>query len=211
MTIDLLEEISPIVPLDCFAIQCKLLHAKNQPSIKVMRKKFLLPSTSKLLNEVSFAEVAIAWNEQAIYCDLFFDKLLESTDKIELFFDTRDLKTISFTHRFCHQFFILPQKANDETFAKEITIFRTEDAHPLCLAEDIQVNLQDHRKSYIVRVIIPAHCLHGYDPLQFSRIAINYRLHSKGAFQHFSSAFPLTEQHPRYWASCELIKGSIFI
>ncbi|MDR2539876.1 MAG: hypothetical protein LBC45_04705 [Chlamydiales bacterium] len=210
MTIDLLEEISPILPLSCFAVQCKLLHAKNQPSIKMMRKKFLLPPTSTLLNETSFAAVAMAWNEQVIYCDLFFDKPLEPTDKAELFFDTRDLKTMSFTHRFCHQFLILPQITNGETSAKEITVFRTEEAHSLCLAEDIQVHLQDHRSSYLVRVVIPAYCLHGYDPLQFSRIAINYRLHSKGLLQHFSSACSLTEQHPRYWASCELVKGGVF-
>jgi hypothetical protein len=211
VTIDLLEETKPILPLDCFAIQCKLLHAKNQPSIKMMRKKFLLPITSELLHEIPFAEVAIAWNEQLIYCDIFFDHPLDPTDKVELFFDTRDLKTVSFTHRFCHQFLILAQRAGDETFAKEITAFRTEDVHPLCLAEDIQVDLQDNRRSYVIRVIIPAHCLHGYDPLQFSRIAINYRLHSKeSGFQHFSSAYPSTEQHPRYWASCELVKGGIF-
>ena len=210
MTIDLLEAISPVLPLDCFAMQCKLLYAKNQPSTKVMRKKFLLPSTSDLLHEIPFAEVAMAWNEQTIYCDLFFDKLLEPTDQVELFFDTRDLKTVSFTHRFCHQFLILPQRANDEPLAKEITVFRTEDVHPLCLAEDIQVDLQDNCRSYAMRITIPAHCLHGYDPLQFSRIAINYRLRSKGSLQHFSSAYQLTEQHPRYWASCELIKGGIF-
>lgn len=211
MTVDLLKEISPILPLDCFALQQNLLYAKKQPSTKIMRKKFVLPSTSQWLNEVPFAEVAIAWNEQAIYCDLFFDKLLEPTDKVELFFDTRDLKTVSFTHRFCHQFFILPLPSKEESFAKEITVFRTEDTHPLCLAEDLQVDLQDHHKSYLVRVILPARCLYGYDPLQFSRIAINYRLHSKGSLQHFSSAYPLTEQHPRYWASCKLIKGDILI
>lgn len=175
-----------------------------------MRKHFLLPSTSKLLHETPFAEVAMAWNKAAIYCDLFFNKSLEPTDKAELFFDTRDLKTVSFIHRFCHQFLILPQPTMDEKFAKEITAFRTEDVHSLCLAEDIQVELQDNRKSYIVRVTIPEHCLHGYDPLQFSRIAINYRLHSKeSTIQHFSSAYPLIEQHPRYWASCRLIKGDV--
>jgi hypothetical protein len=164
VTIDLLEEISHILPLDCFATQCKLLHTKNQPSIKVMRKKFLLPSTSELLHEIPFAEIAMAWSEQAIYCDIFFDRPLDPIDKMELFFDTRDLKTVSFTHRFCHQFLILPQRASNETFTKEITAFRTEDVHPLCLAEDIQVDLQDNRRSYVIRVVIPAHCLHGYDP-----------------------------------------------
>ena len=212
MTIDLLEEINPILPLDCFAVQCKLLYTKNQSSIKVMKKIFLLPDTSKLLHEIPFAEVAMAWNEQAIYCDIFFDRPLDPTDKIELFFDTRDLKTVSFTHRFCHQFLILSQQVSDETFAKEITAFRSEDVHPLCLAAALQVDLQDNRRSYTIRVVIPAHCLHGYDPLQFSRIGINYRLHSQeSGLQHFSSAYRLTEQHPRYWASCELIKGGICI
>jgi len=207
MTIDLLQEVSPILPLDCFAMQCEILHAKNQPSSKIMRKKYLLPSTSRLLNETAFAEVAMAWNEQAIYCDLFFKKSLEPTDKVELFFDTRDLKTVGFIHRFCHQFLILPQPIGDEKLAQEITAFRTEEVHPLCSPEDIRVELQDK----IMRVTIPEHCLHGYDPLQFSRIAINYRLHNKEAnFQHFSSSYPGTEQHPRYWASCRLIKGSVF-
>jgi hypothetical protein len=207
MTIDLLEELSPIVPLDCFAVQCKLLYAKSQPSLKLMKRHFLLPSTSKLLNECSFAEVGVAWNEQAIYCDVFFNKPLEPTDKIELFFDTRDLKTVSFTHRFCHHFLILSQVIAGEMHAKEVTVFRTEDLHTLCMPEDIQVEIHDNRKSYVIRVVIPAHCLHGYDPKQFSRIAMNYRLHVADLErQQFSCSHPLIEQHPRYWASCLLTK-----
>lgn len=210
MTIDLLEGISPILPLDCFSVQCELLYAKSQPSLKVMEKKFLLPSTSKILNEISFADVAVAWSEQAIYCDVFFNKSLDKADKVEIFFDTRDLKTVSFTHRFCHHFLVIPQPTAIETYAKEVTVFRTEDTHPLCLPEDIKVEVQDSRKSYVIRTTIPAYCLHGYDPEQFFRIAMNYRLSTKEAdLQHFSSAYPLIEQHPRYWASCHLTKRGI--
>lgn len=205
MTIDLVEGISPILPLDCFSMQCELFYAKSQPSLKAMGKKFLLPSTSKILNEISFAEVAVAWSEQALYCDVFYHKPLEPTDRVEIFFDTRDLKTVSFTHRFCHHFLILPQPTVDETYAKEVTVFRTEDTHPLCLPEDIKVEVHDHRKSYVIRITVPAYCLHGYDPKQFFRIAMNYRLSTKEvAPQHFSSSHPLIEQHPRYWASCHL-------
>lgn len=206
MTVDLLKAISPIVPLNCFTVYCELLYAKSQPSSAFMRRDFLLPCTSKLLNEISFAEVGIAWNEQAVYCDVFFNKPLDPTDKIELFFDTRDLKTVSFSHRFCHHFLILPQTTVDETPAKEVTTFRTEDKHLLCLPEDLQVEVQDKRKSYIIRITIPAYCLHGYDPKQFFRIAMNYRLHIEGNSQHFSSSYPLVEQQPRYWASCLLTK-----
>lgn len=207
MTIDLLGEMSPVVPLECFAVRCELLYASNQPSVAVMRRDFLLPSTSRLLNESSFAEVGVAWNEQAIYCDVFLHKSLDPTDKIELFFDTRDLKTVSFTHRFCHHFLILPQTTVDETPAQEITTFRTEDKHLLCLPEDIKLEVLDNRKSYVIRVIIPAYCLHGYDPKQFPRIAMNYRLCEQGrCYQHFSSSHPLIEQQPRYWASCLLAK-----
>lgn len=206
MTVDLLEAVSPITPLDCFAVQCELLYAKSHPSSALMRRDFLLPSTSKLLNEISFAEVGVAWNEQAVYCDIFFNKPLDPTDKVELFFDTRDLKTVSFTHRFCHHFLILPQTTVDETPAKEVTAFRTEDKHLFCLPEDIQVEVQDKRKSYVIKITIPAYCLHGYDPEQFFHIAMSYRLHAGGSSQHFSSSHPLIEQQPRYWASCLLTK-----
>ncbi len=180
-----------------------------------MRGRYLLPNTSEWLAEEHFADVALGWNESGLFVDLFVDKAFEEAlyprfeegDAVELFFDTRDLKTAGFATRFCHQFLFLPQ-AVQGIQAQELTHFRTEDMHPLCDPADLQLTAEFGKKNYELQIFIPAHCLHGYDPTSFDRIGFTYRIHRyKGAPQHFSlsSQHFTLEQHPRLWASFKFV------
>ncbi len=211
-----LEQCPPLAPLEFFALESELRYSKTAPSSKLMRRSFLLSDTSEWLAEQRFAEVAMAWNEEGIFIDVYVDKPFEEAfyprfsegDAVELFFDTRDLKTAGFPTRFCHQFVILPQ-AVQGIQAQEITHFRTEDTHPLCEASDIQVTAEFANKSYDLQIYIPASCLHGFDPASFDHIGFTYRIHRfKGLPQHFalSSEHFSLEQHPRLWASFKFTK-----
>ena len=215
MNIEILERLPALAPLDFFSVQGELRHSKTPPSSKLMRGRYLLPNTSEWLAEEHFADVAIAWNESGLFVDLFVDKAFEEAlyprfdegDAVELFFDTRDLKTAGFATRFCHQFLFLPQ-AVQGIQAQELTHFRTEDTHPICDPADLQLTVEFCKKNYELQIFIPAHSLHGYDPASFDRIGFTYRIHRyKGAPQHFSlsSQHFTLEQHPRLWASFKFV------
>ena len=116
------------------------------PGLKVFRplpkknyKKYLLADTSALCSEESFAEVAMGWHQQGLEIYVRIDEPFRQAhypevdrgDSIEVFVDTRDVKTASFNTRFCHHFFFLAEGIEGH-FAGEMTRFRTEDVHPLC-------------------------------------------------------------------------------
>lgn len=180
-------------------------------------KAYLLPSADDLLDEESFADVYVAWN---------FDKLrflidvrvpfqqigdgdTRLGDSIELFIDTRDLKSKGTISKFCHHFIFYPA-AVQGFYGREATRFRNEDVHRLCHPEDLTVTPKIKSSSYSLAIDIPAHCLTGFDPMSFPRIGFTYRINRTGApAQHFavSSNEYVIEQHPATWGTLKLIES----
>ncbi|MBS0621157.1 MAG: hypothetical protein JSS61_06835 [Verrucomicrobia bacterium] len=209
-----LEEMPSLMPADFFAFEGEIKKVKKAPSPKEMQKSHLLPDLSALLAEERFADLALAWNPEALFISLFAHQEFEEAlfpryaegDALEIFIDTRDLKTAGFATRFCHQFFFLPQ-ALQGIQAGEVTRFRTEDTHPLCDAGELHVETVFQKKSYEMHLVIPAHVLHGFDPTTCDRLGFAYRIfRARGRPQHFSFSsdhFSL-EQNPRLWASLKL-------
>jgi hypothetical protein len=219
MSFELFENAPALLPLEFFSLSTSISHAPfslTALSSRAMRSSHSLPDTTELLGEEKFGDVALAWNEEGLCVHAFIDKPFEEAsfpafskgDALELFFDTRDLKTAGFATRFCHHFVILPQ-AVQEVQALEMTHFRTEDTHPLCDPNDLIVHADMQNSSYSVRILIPSACLHGYDPKSYDRMGFTYRIHRyKGAPQHFavSSQHFAIEQLPRLWASLTMKK-----
>lgn len=218
MSIEMFEHVPSLLPMEFFSVACSVFYAHismTVPSFRTMRKEFTLPDTSEFLGEEVFSRVALCWHEEGILVEISVEKDFEEVyfpdffqgDAVELFFDTRDLKTAG-TTRFCHHFVILPQIVGTIQ-AIEITRFRTEDTHPLCDPQDLTVTTTFHKDAYSMRVLIPAHCLHGYDPKICDRMGFSYRIHRYGGKpQHFtvSSEHFALEQSPRFWASLDLKK-----
>ncbi len=205
---DDIPSLSPVqffgVTADCFYLRGKLK----------MTKEYLLPSTADLLGENSFADLYMGWNMDkiAIICDVHvpFQKIGDTDflkgDSIELFFDTRDMKTKGTISRFCHHFVFFPALTQN-FYGREITRFRSDDVHRLCHPEDLQVTPRIEKEGYSLSIEIPAHCLHGYDPLSFSRMGFTYRINRAGGPpQHFavSSEEYTIEQHPATWGTLQL-------
>ncbi len=208
---EFLEKIPPLLPVDFFSLSCDLKYTKNGS----LNKPHLLADTSELLAEEHFATFFLGWNEEGLFAQLHVEQAFENCtfpqfregDSLELFIDTRDLKTAGFLTRFCHHFIFLP-KAVEEIQAQEMTHFRTEDSHPLCEAQLLKCHSEFHAKKYELNVFIPAECLHGYDPSSFDRIGFAYRINrAQGMPQHFSvsSDHFSIEKHPSLWASLKLV------
>jgi len=210
------EDFVPLTPVNFFQLNADCHYIDSAKNQKIQTEKYLLPNTSSLCAEESFAEIFMGWNEEGleicVKIGVPFQSVrypaIELGDSIELFIDTRDVKTTGFNTRFCHHFFFLPEGV-DGHFAGEITHFRTEDTHPLCDANELKIKSLIKRTSYTTNIFIPIHCLYGYDPTQFNRLGFSYRINRAGGFpQHFSVVgedFPL-EQQPSLWASLKLIR-----
>src|SRR5574342_480228 len=117
--------------------------------------KLLLPDTTDLLGEDSFADVGVVWHQDGLYVHLHARKKFEEAcypkftegDALELFFDTRDLKEAGFPTKFCHHFLILPQEVQGIR-CLELTRFRTEDSHPLCEPDKVEISFHAGSRDY---------------------------------------------------------------
>lgn len=205
----LLEIMDSIFPADFFECSAKVPYAKDK--IDAIKTASLLPDVSSLLDEESFSSISLAWNEEFLMGFLKVEKPFESSsfpdyekgDALEIFIDTRDNKKAGFASRYSHQFVFLAGTV-DGVVAQEITRFRSEDSHVLCDPTLIGLEMRLEKKGYSLFFTLPKEVLHGYDPLQFSRIGFSYRVHRyKDKPMHFpfsSKSFdPL--QNPSLWAS----------
>ena len=208
------EEFPQLAPVTFFGLSVDC-HQQKKPGLEALGRKYLLPDTSELCGEDSFADVALAWSQEGLsahvkiqqsFQECYFP-LVEEGDSVEFFIDTRDIKTSGYNTRFCHHFFFLP-KEDEGHIAGEKTHFRTDNRHDLCNPALLQVKAAFKKNSYTLQIYIPSECLHGYDPAQFDRLGFSYRINRyRGDSQHFSvlSEEYQMEQQPSLWSSVSLI------
>lgn len=182
----------------------------------IEQRKYKIPNTAFLCLEETFAEINMGWHEDGLFFAIHssspatkssFPDVIKG-DSVELFIDTRDVKTTGFTTKFCHHFFFLPNEVDGQDRG-EITRFRNEDAHELCQAQFLDLITKKTSHGYLLKIFIPAHCLFGYDPKETMKLGFDARINQhEGPSQHFSvvtEEFPV-EQQPSLWSSVKLIK-----
>lgn len=206
------DDFIPLAPLNFFQLNIEVPYRSPTAKTK-LSKKYYLPDTTHLADEEPFGSIAMAWSEQGLLFELTTDiafnepqyPRLEDGDSVELFIDTRDLKSAGFNTRFCHHFFFLPA-AVDGIQVGEVTHFRTEDSHELCDPSDLSLTALGKRHW---KFFIPSDCLFGYDPQQFDRLGFSYRLNrSGGASQHFAVTGDeySIDQQPALWSRLRLVR-----
>lgn len=212
------EEFPGLAPINFLQIEGSCPYIKTPPLPHPKEKTgkgYLLPDTSVLCCEEHFAEVSLGWNKEGLCALICVDQPLSRTiypeiqqgDSVELFIDTRDIKTSGYNTRFCHHFYFLPE-AFEGHQAGEITRFRTEESHSHCDPTLLKVKTLATKSGYSMQIFIPTECLHGYDPEQFNRIGFTYRINRpNGQSQHYTA---LTneyriEEQPSLWSSLKLV------
>lgn len=206
------ENFVPLKPISFFQLQFNSAYLPSKAADKELKgSSYKIPDTTLLCGEEPFGELYMGWNKEGLHFfaiiglpfkDVFYPEVGRG-DSLELFIDTRDVKTSGFNTKFCHHFFFLPQEY-EGIKAGEITRFRTEDAHELCDPKELHLQSEMHKKGYSLRIFIPAHCLVGYDPDQFNRLGFTYRLNRcAGSPQHLSQVTDqfAIEQQPSLWSS----------
>ncbi len=216
----LFEETPSITPINFFRLSLSCHYLPSKSIFKNMQssilKKYKLPDTSNLCFEDSFADVFMGWNEKGInflfkvaktFEKAYFPEITKG-DSIEVFIDTRDIKTSGINTRFCHHFFFLPESVDDK-MCGEITRFRVVDEHELADPSALDVKTEFGKSNYDLYAELPKEALHGYDPIQFARIGFAYRINRPYlSGQHFScvSVDYKFEDKPSLWSSINLEK-----
>ncbi len=213
MTLMFEEPLFSLNPVQFFSVACDCQYLPRNQTLKL--KTHALPSTHRLTQEEPFAKLGLGWHEEGLnflieakspFLHSLYPKI-ENGDSVELFIDTRDLKTAGFNTRFCHHFFFLPQTIDGHRKG-EITHFRTEDLHALCDPEQLHCDVVLKKGSYQMNIFIPSQCLYGYDPKQFDRLGFTYRINRMNeTSQHFSvvSKNYQIDQQPSLWGSLKLV------
>jgi hypothetical protein len=206
-----LDQLSAILPIDFFQIT---IDAHLYDSKEKWKEEHRLPDFSELLFDPLFATVSMGVAHKGLHFHVAFLQTFTDCqfpdfrkgDSVELFIDTRDLKSAGFLTKFCHHFVFLPQKI-DGVKAHEVTAFWTDDRHELCDPNLLKVESIFKKKSYEMEIEIPATCLEGYDPKNFNRMGFTYRINRQGGDpQHFalSSDYLVVEKESNRWSTVNL-------
>lgn len=184
------DEILSLSPLNFFSLNFPLYRGEKGS----LGPKHVLPTTMLLSNERKLADVSASWSVEGLSWRI---RAKGPGPEVELFIDTRDIKSASMT-RFCHHF------ALSRTSKEEVRTFSSEDARPPIDTERLEVKAKNSKE---LEIFIPRDCLTGFSPGDMPRLGFSYRIHCQGLVQHFSAlseeyAF---EHNPALWASASLV------
>lgn len=200
---------NPLVPIPLFKFKFPLHRFKEFPLLKQHELSDLTP-----LNESEYTTpIFVGYDQNGLAFQIHFPKRefscfptnFKEGDALELFIDTRDNKQANYQTKFCHHFLFYPEQV-EGIYGKEITRFRGEETHDLANPRSFQVTRREKRGGTIMEIYIPKEALYGYDPDQFNRIGLTYRLHLKDhGIQLFSTSPQFSiEQNPSFFASFEM-------
>lgn len=205
------ERLPALEPLHFFSVSLEGAYLKeNMP----FQKKHLLPSTSKYFDEEEGAKVFFGFNEKGLRFQFqVFTEVKEVVypdfrkgDSIEIFIDTRNVKSSGYITKFCHHFVLFPSKV-DGFFIKEVSRFRNDDSHFLAESKDFQVEVDHQKKFYLIDIFIPSFSLHGYDISKFDKLGFTYRINITGKDPINFSLSPkefVIERNPYFWSTLTL-------
>lgn len=186
-------------PIHFFSVSADCYFLKNPKELA--STPYLLGNSCDLSGERECAKVYIGWSEKGLFFHFDVKASLDDESKIELFIDTRDVKTSGYNTRFCHHFFFSPSSKQEKTHFRN-----PEEMHPLCPQNLLESHFKKEKSSFKAEIFIPKECLTGYEPHQLGRLGFTYRVSSDGSTQHFSvlSSDYNFEELPALWASLNL-------
>ena len=197
----ILKELKPFPPAAFFDMHLSIPRGDEKNPFKKKKSTFL--SSAILTGKKKDITLALVWTPNGLFAEAEIHSSLEDGDQLELFIDTRDLKTCHVITTFCHHFVFDPMKEE----GKEVTRFRGEDRHPLADPSLFFIQTVSKQKMYRLNIGMPKEVLYGYDPLEFNRVGFTYRFHKKNGEKddlYLSSHFFFIEKHPSLWTSLRL-------
>ena len=181
----------------------------------LVNKKYLMPNLGKYFSQEDFASIYFAYTDESL--NFYFDVKHSFTkaefpeyrraDSIEIFIDTRSLKTKGYLTKFCHHFVFFAKEVSGY-FGKEVTRFKLDDMHNLADEKNLVAESIIKPSSYILNIEIPKKALFGFDPNDTKHISFTYRINR---YQDLCQSFNVDtkcnkiEKNPFLWPKFDLV------
>lgn len=204
-----------------FSVPCLEATAGTLGKDLELPERFQLPFLGELEGRKPFADVRAAWNEEGLVFSVRVfgkraapwcrDSRIDDSDGLQIWIDTRDTHNIHRASRFCHRFVFLPSGAGrklEDAVAEQMLINRArENAKP---AKSAQLKAQAEKRvdGYVLRALIAAGALTGFDPVDNPRLGFTYLLADRELGEQtftVGGEFPYRED-PSLWGTLELVK-----
>ncbi|OGN61429.1 MAG: hypothetical protein A3F40_01285 [Chlamydiae bacterium RIFCSPHIGHO2_12_FULL_27_8] len=180
---------------------------KFESIAKLVSKKYLLPSFSNLLEEEEFAKVYIAYASDGIYLHFeinapFTKGSMQETSKgdlIEIFIDSRALKTKGYLTKYSHHFVFVA----DEEFGNEVTRFKFDDMHDICDRKFLKADSIIKPEKYMMTIKIDKDAIYGFNPKETKFLSFCYQINRyllPNQTLNISSQEHKIEKSPHLWA-----------
>lgn len=183
-------------------------------------ESFLLPPLIEIEDDVAHTDVFAAWNED--WFAIAFQSPERSGpphcqpdnwwkgDGYRICIDTRDARENKRATRYCHFFYALPVgggKNKRQPIIDLHTMSRAKESPPTIDASQIQIATHIEKQYLATEILIPATCLQGWDPSQYPRIGLFYKVKDTSAGpQHLTVDDELGwNVDPSTWATAVLI------
>jgi hypothetical protein len=182
---------------------------------------FALADFGALEEKKPVGELRLAWNERGLgisvevqgkkrplRCDW---RSPETSDRLQVFVDTRNTQNIHRASRYCQQFHLLPTGSGPDEAdptAVQTPILRAREEAPRVDTVEIRLAAAVSKTGYLLEAWLPASVLNGYDPEAQSRLGFYYALHDAELGDQFLSVgpdFPFAVD-PSLWSTLELKK-----
>lgn len=194
----MLKDMSAIAPVHFFSFELPLKKRKTLQE---------LPVLTDLTGEKAFAKVSIRYDTDGIELnvdvsipvkDVHYPHV-ERGDAVEIFIDTRCVKTNKTFTPFCHHFTFLPELI-DDIQGVERTKFRGNETRPLADSELLHPTVSYTKSGYEMDIHLPKEVLYGYHLEKKTKIGFAYRIYRAGGSpQHFGMPEAGIEKDPSLW------------
>lgn len=216
---------SPLVPprfLFRYTLEVNSLSTipkKRGASLLGLAKKFRLPNLTEMDKAASFAEVAVAWNEEGLgisfevtgkkaKLNCTAETPIEN-DSVQFWIDTRNTKTIHRASRFCHHFVALPTGSGakkDEPSLEQLAINNAREASPIAEQDSLKVKSKITANGYLLECWLSEEALNGFDPQASPLIGFEFLIKDEELGEQslgMTSEFPI-HYDPSLWATLNL-------
>ena len=188
--------------------------------------EFALPDLGELHDKPPFGDVRLAWNDDGLGISVevrgkrnrpnVHKHLVEATDGLQVWIDTRNTQSIHRASRFCHHFCFAPLgegAGGDKPFGVQLPIQQARENAPLAPKGSLTASSELYKDGYLLEAFLPREQLHGFDPVadrengQPTRLGFFYRIRDIELGSQILSAdstFPY-DRDPSLWSTLELV------
>lgn len=172
----------------------------------------LIPDLTFHKGSKQWGEVKLAWNPNGLGIHLKVSSKKHPTttsERFDVWIDTRDTKTIHRANRYCHMFQFYPTgnpKKQQKPYCAQLPINRAQADAPICDLSEIKLWSKITSTGYEIEAWLPASTLNGFDPVSYPQLGFYYAIFDSELGEQFMSLdheFPFG-QDPSLWATMRL-------